>query len=323
VLDGRGTDAPVHGGALRRGECRGQLADRLRWDTAPFRHGLRRERRDQLADALDPGDMVREPAQPDPADHEQLVHHAEQQIHVGTRPDRHVPVGRPRGPAASRIDDHELPAPGLQRLESPGHVRHRPEAPVRRVRVGAEDEQEVGPVDVRYRHRQRPAEEVPAGDVLGHLVQRRGGVDVARPERLAQRARVEPARERVHHRVAQVHRDRVPPVRLDDPGEPVVYRRERLGPRGRQQVAVAPDPGLPEPVGIRVEVPERRPLRADEALAQHVGVVTPYRGDRAALDGQRQPAGRLAQRAGPVRGLGHTCMQAAAPPPGQCGNHNN
>ena len=179
VLDGGGTDPAVHGGPRRGGEVGGELRDGLRRDAGVAGHDGRRERRDERPHRLDPGHVLVQPARPDEVPREQLVHHPQQQIHVGTRADRHVPVGDPRCPAAPRIDDDELPAAGLERLEPARRVRHGPQAAVGRVRIGAEDQQEVGAVDVRYRDGQRVPEQVPARDVLGHLVQRRRGVHVA------------------------------------------------------------------------------------------------------------------------------------------------
>src|SRR5947207_5905523 len=98
-----------------------------------------------------------------------------------------------------------------------------------------------------------------------------------------------------------------------------MYRRKRLRPGRRQQLAVPPYPRRAQPVRIDVEVPERGALRADEAPAERVGVVAPDTDDRAAVQGEFQPAGRLAQRAGAVRGLGHRVMQAGGRAAGNAG----
>ena len=51
------------------------------------------------------------------------------------------------------------------------------------------------------------------------------------------------------------------------------------------------------PVGIVVELLERVALGADEAVAEHVLLVAPDRGDAVAIERQLEPAGGLAQRA--------------------------
>ena len=139
-----------------------------------------------------------------------------------------------------------------------------------------------------------------AGDVLGHLVHRGGGVDVAGAECLTQRGREHPAGQGVHVRVAQVEGDRVPAVRLDDPGQPVVHGRERLVPADRLPPVAPAQSRLADPVGVGIQMAEARALRAQVAAAERVVAVAAHAGDLVAVHGQLQPACRLAQRAGGV-----------------------
>ena len=63
--------------------------------------------------------------------------------------------------------------------------------------------------------------------------------------------------------------------------------------------------GARQPVGVVVELAEGGALRADEPLAEDVVAVAAGAGDPAVLDGERQAAGGLAQRADPQGSPGH------------------
>ena len=120
---------------------------------------------------------------------------AEQQERVGARPDRHVLVGRRGGAAAPRVDHDERAAARPQRLQPAGEVRRGPQAAVgastgsRRASAGSR----CGRCRARRSTKGSPYSR-PRRHVLGHLVDGAGGEDVARAQRLAQRARVEAAR---------------------------------------------------------------------------------------------------------------------------------
>ena len=78
----------------------------------------------------------------------------QQRVRAGT--DRQPLVGLLGRAATPRIDDHEPAAPRLHRLDTTREVGGRAQASVRRVRVGAEHDEEVGAVEVGHRDR-RPA----------------------------------------------------------------------------------------------------------------------------------------------------------------------
>ena len=100
----------------------------------------------------------------------------------------------------------------------------------------------------------------------------------------------------MHRRVAGVHRHRLPPVLGDQRRQPPLDLGERLVPAHLDQLAVAPHERPPQPVRVVVQRPERRALRADEPVREHVGVVAAHPGHPVALDRHRQAAGRFAQR---------------------------
>ena len=174
---------------------------------------LGRERPRQLAHGVDPVGQLGEPAGLGQALLEQHVDEREQQVRVGAGPDRVVLVGGLGGAAAARVDDDELAAARLQRLQPAAHVGRGHQRAVRRERVGAEHQQVLRAVDVGDRDRQRRAVHQRVGDLLRPLVDRAGGEDAARAERLQQHAAVEQRREPVRRGVADVDADRVAAVR--------------------------------------------------------------------------------------------------------------
>ena len=75
-----------------------------------------------------------------------------EQVGVGAGPDRPPTRRRLGGPAPPRVDDDDLAAALEDRLDAAGPVGRRGQAAVRRARVGAEHQEEVGAVEVGHRH---------------------------------------------------------------------------------------------------------------------------------------------------------------------------
>ena len=92
--------------------------------------------------------------------------------------------------------------------------------------------------------------------------------------------------------------------------------RERLVP-GDLAPASPPRPaqrtGAAQPVGIVLELGERSALRAEEAVGEHVVAVAADEHELVALEVELEPAGRLAQRAGPVRDASSHARNARTP----------
>ena len=186
VCLGAGAEAAVHCGAFSRGEAACEVADGVGIDAAACSDALRRI---CLHRCFDVGHAVRVFRQPSEAHElfiEQRVHHAEQEEHVGARTDEVMLIGRHRGFGAARIDRHNASAARTHRLGLAAIVGHRPQAAVRHHGIGADNQQEVGAFDIRYRERQPVAEHQPDGELLGHLVQRRCGKHVLRAEHAAE-----------------------------------------------------------------------------------------------------------------------------------------
>ena len=160
-------------------------------------------------------------------------------------------------------------------------------------------------VEVRHRDRQRPAEHVARGQVLGHLVDARGAEDVLRPERLCQRAHVELEVDDVRRRVADVERHGVAAVLLEDRRQAAVDLGQRLVPGRLRERPVALDERRAQAVRVVVDRAQRPALGADEPVREDVVGVAGDARDAVLVERDGQAAGGLAQRAGDVRGGRH------------------
>ena len=171
-----------------------------------------------------------------------------------------------------------LPPRSRIAAQAPAHVGRGQQAAVRRERVGAQHQQVVGAVDVRDRDAERRAEHQAGGHVLGHLVDGGRGEDVARAERLHERAPVEQRVEVVGVRVAEVDGDRVAPVLVQQRRQAAVDLGEGLVPRdlleaGRRCARAACGSGR-----VLVQGLQREALGADEPVAEDVVRVAADRG---------------------------------------------
>ncbi len=306
----RGTDASVHGGGGCRCDLAGHPADRRRLDAGRHRHPIGRERCDRDDELVEsrqvPIDVLARIGEPVGDEH---VGDRREQQGVGARADRHPFVGLLGGLRTARIDHHDLAAARPDRLDAAGEVRGGAHAAVRGVRVGPEQHEMIGAVEVGNRHGQWRTEHVAGRDLAGHLIDGRRAEPVAGADPGEQRPHVQHRRQAVGRRVADVDRDRLATVPGDRRAEALIDRRPRLVPRRLDVAAVAPDQRPAETIGVVVQLLERRTLRADEAVREHVIAVAPDPLHRfgpvlTGAHGDLQAAPRLAQRAGPVGGAG-------------------
>ena len=287
-----GADAAVHRRARGARERARHALDRRRRDPGHVGHRAGGEVRRQRQDLVDAGEVVDRRDQALGLEH---VHEREQEQGVGAGPDEQVLVGLLGGARAPRVDDHDPSAAGAQRSQPAAHVRRGHQRAVGGQRVGPEHEQVVGAVQVGHRHAQPAAEHEPGRDLLGHLVDGRGRVEVLRAQRLEQRAAVDRSREGVRGGVAQVHGDGVVAAGLAHRPEPLVDDREGLVPGGLATV----NQRHAQPVGVLVQGLERDPLRAQEPVREHVLGVAADALHLPVGDLDREPTRRFAQRARP------------------------
>ena len=249
--------------------------------------------------ASKPSHSSAEPARPRQALFEDHVDEREQQVRVGAGADEVVLVGDLGGARAPRVDHHDLAAALLDRAQAPAHVGRRQQAAVGGERVGAEDQQVVGAVDVRHRDRQRAAEHQRRGDLLRPLVDRARRVDVAGAERLGEHAAVEQRRHAVDGRVADVDRGAVATVLGQQRREAAVDQLERLVPgRGGERAVGLLEHRRAQAVRVLVQRLDGDALGAQEAVGEDVVGVAADLDELVALEGQLEPAGGLAERAG-------------------------
>ena len=254
---------------------------------------------------------------------EQHVDDGEQQCPVAAGARRDVAVGDFGGPGAVRVDDGQSAAAALEVFELAGEVGHRGHTSVGDQRIGPYDHQVIGALDVGHGERQRAAVEVAAGDVLGHLIQRAGGVDVSGLECAYQLRCVQRTGDGVRVGISQIHPHRGAAGGRGDPLQSLDGGGQRLIPTRLDQLAVAADQGDTQPVGIVVQLGEAGALRADEPMAEDVVAVAAGTGDPAVVDGEDQPAGCLAERTDTQCGTGHLSRHlsyCAAPVPGWQGS---
>ena len=215
---------------------------------------------------------------------EERVGERDEQQRVGAGADEVVLVGLARRARAPRIDDDDLPAARADRAQPPAHVGGREQAAVGGQRVGAEDQQVVGAVEVGHRDGGPAAEHERRGHLLGVLVDRAGAEQVAALQGLEQHARVEERAQVVRRRVADVRRHRVAAVLGLDGRQAAIDLGEGLVPRGGAKAAVGlADERRAQPVGVVVELAQRRALGAHEAVAEDVLAIAADAGHGAVL----------------------------------------
>ena len=205
------------------------------------------------------------------------------------------------GLGAARIDHHDLAVSRLDRFDAPAHSRRAHQAPVRRERVGSDDHEVLGAIDVGDGDEELVAEHRERREVVRELVDRGRAESISRLDRPHQDRRKDGPPERVHRRVADVDRDRVGAVFALNLEDAACRALDRFVPTALHEVAAGVlDQRLAQAIRIFVQRLERGTLRADVAAAERVVVIAADRSDPPALGLDRQPTHRLAERAGAV-----------------------
>ena len=164
--------------------------------------------------------------------------------------------------------------------------------------VRADDEEEVGPVEVRHRNQREVSEHAQRRQHLRQLVGGARGVEVSRPERLSEGEPVGQQPEVVGDGVAVVERDGVAAVAAADGGQPAGGAVEGFVPGGFAPTGAGSDERLADAVGVMMQIGEGRRLRADVAAAEGIVGVAADGADAWAVDVDQQAAHRLAERTG-------------------------
>lgn len=183
-----------------------------------------------------------------------------QQEHVGSGPDPQVFVGRISRTGADGVDHDHPSAARFQGTNPARHVGNGHHRSVGDQRVGADDDEQVGPVDVRHRDGQFRAIHQSQRDLLRHLVHSARREPVAGAQRPYQCRQVERAGHVVCVRVAQIGRDGVRAGLADDLTQSRTDPVEGLVPRGRPQGVTIADHRSAQSGGVVVEVADRHPF---------------------------------------------------------------
>ena len=155
------------------------------------------------------------------------------------------------------------------------------------------------------------AEHQPAGELLGHLVQRAGRKHILGAQRSRQLAKVTQQADLVRRRVAHHGCRGVAPVQGHHCRQPALDLGKGFVPAGWHMHAVAFNQRCAQPVRVFVQVFQRHALGADVAGTEHVLRVAPDADDAALAGGDLQPATGFTQGADTVvGGVGHTGLGA-------------
>ena len=294
-------DPAVEGDAFGAGDLVGESTDAFGRQAGAPGDALRRERRqsgDQLA--LPAEDLLVERGRSPAGDHG--GDQRGQERGVPTRTDSEVLVRHRGGPGAGGVDHDDAPAPLLDRLQPPtrcgdtGGVGHE--------RVGAEQDEQLAPVDVGHRDREGrgvPGAEHEAGRRQHrHVVHGRRGVHLAGPEQLQGLPAVDPRPVVVRERIAEVEANRVRTVGTHEGTEQLAEPCEGLVPSHLDQAVRPADQRPAQPVLVVVQFLERDALGTDEAAGAGIRRVPAHTEDLRGrlVDLDQDPAGRLADRAG-------------------------
>ncbi|MNQ66331.1 hypothetical protein D3C85_808210 [compost metagenome] len=212
---------------------------------------------------------------------EQGIEQAEQQRCITARAYEQMLVGNRRRFTTARIDHHHLATPGLYRLQAFLHIRHGHDAAVRSQWIAAQDQHEIGVVDVRDRQQQTVAVHQMTGQVMGQLIDRRRGKPVAGFQQAEEVIAVGHQPVIVHARVALIDRHGVLPVMRLNGGEAFGDQIECRFPLDGLPFIAHPLHRLMQAIRIVLDVLQGHGLGADVPTAERVlGVAL----DRSDLD---------------------------------------
>ena len=163
-------DPAVTGRAFGPGELRRKAARRLRADTGLKGNPLWRELTHQRCQRVEVLDATFETAGVDHSLRKHHMQHRGEQERVGSRPNRDMLVGCLGRLGPPRIDDNHTSPAIADRTKTTPHVRSRHQAAIRHDRVGAEDEEEICPIEIRDRDERLVATHAKGDEHLRNLI---------------------------------------------------------------------------------------------------------------------------------------------------------
>ena len=175
---GRHAHAAITDSLISAGEVPGQLANLLGRHRTLAAHGLGIEAGNGPAHLVQA--FHRQMAVACQPLGEQSVEHPKQQRRIAAGAYEHVLVRDGCRLAAPRVDHHHFSAPRLDGLEAFLHIGHGHDAAIGSQRVAAENQHEVGLVDIGYGQQQAVAVHQVTGEVMRQLVYRGRGKTIAR-----------------------------------------------------------------------------------------------------------------------------------------------
>ncbi len=134
---------------------------------------------------------------------------------------------------AARVDDHQFAAALLDRFQTLFDIRYRHDAAVGRQRVAAENQHEVGVIDIRNRQQHAVAIHKETGEVMRQLIDRRGRKAIAGLEQAEKVIAVGHQPIVMHAGVALINRYCILPMALLNGVKPFSHQIERLLPGNR------------------------------------------------------------------------------------------
>lgn len=178
------------------------------------------------------------------------------------------------------------------------HVAMGKDAALRRGRIAAEDDEQVGMVEVWNGNFPFIAEHQHGRQILGVLIDRTRRIDLLDARRRQHQSRIARQRGILPSHIAAIGRERMGPMALAHPFDQRLQAIERCIPRGAFPFFPVADHRRAKPVGIMMERAQRRAFGADMAQAPTILLVGADGRRPSALHVHGNPAHPLTQGAG-------------------------
>ena len=128
-------------------------------------------------------------------------------ISIGTGPDEEMFVRCFGGPCSAGVDDDEFSTTLANAFKAFSNIWRGEKAAVGNQGIGSEDQQVPAAVDIGNRHAESVSKHQPYCKLLGNLVDRTGGEDIACPQGTSQHGRIKSKGRVVYDRISQIQAD--------------------------------------------------------------------------------------------------------------------